>query len=197
MLWTEMLAMESQVPLKAGRNLSDSFYIERYGITQEAIKSGVYLKNLTKKEVIACIYSNRASLRMESLQYVRSVEERDQIIEKFRQDIEQSLDLHPLNVLAKRSKAQSMSLYDENHKGAIDLLLELKELDPTATTLKAISDTYSSSGDYKAALEYLSLAETAKDFSDTIHAYLPFYRAGIYYDWKRYDKSWSLQNALF
>jgi len=187
-LLSELFSIEVELPLEAGRNMPDSFYRENYGITEQSITRKIYLNNLSPREVISCIYSNKSALHLERLRYMRDIKNRQATLEKCNRDILESLQWHEYNPMATRSRANVLSVHYAKNKEALECLEKIMHIDPCADTLCLMGQICIYEGKFKEAWQYLDKAENAKAFSKSVKQLIPYYKATIYYVQKDYSR---------
>lgn len=180
---------ENKSNLEAGRNIPDSYYLKRYGITEESIRQNIYLCNVNKRVVISSIYSNRAYLQIERFDSMKDPLKRAKQMQKVQKDIDIALKWYPKNILALRSKASILTQYKGEHKKALKIAAPLEYLDPCAKTFYLLYFIHVNLESYKKALYYLGKAEKAKAFSQTTLDYISYCKAYVYLLQKKYKKA--------
>jgi len=80
-------------PAMMGCEFSDDYYVSKYNLPKKCLKEGVYLRNLSKKEMIAVLLNNRGSMYADKKMY-----------EKALKDYNQALNLKPNLVGAYHNK---------------------------------------------------------------------------------------------
>lgn len=175
----------SQTKAIAARDFSDKFYKESYYITKEAIKNKVYLKSCDKKAVISGIYSNRAYLQIDKLQYTKTQKEYSNIRKKAYKDINNALKWYPKNILAIHNKT-NMLLNDGKYDDAIKLGEQLIKLNPNSNNLSILSRIYASKGLYKTAFFYIEKALKIKSTQESSTWAALFRKTSFYYEQDKY-----------
>ena len=175
--------------LKAGREFSDQFYQENYYITPESIAQGIYLRNISTKEVIACIYSNRANLQLGRLGSLKNSKERGTTFQKARQDIAQALLWQPGNAIALYNQAMILSQYQQQHQEALAILERLEKCDPAATVLYLAGSIHTHLHNYETAIAYFNRALQAPTLRRNLISQIPSATANVYFMWQKYDQA--------
>ncbi len=97
---------------------SDGRYIDEYNIPQESIEEGVYLKNLSKKEVISTALNTLGTFHVDQDSFEKAIEGYDQ-----------SIDLNPNNAEAYFNRGTSYMWQGDFRKAEEDLSKSI-ELNP-------------------------------------------------------------------
>ena len=98
-----------------GVSISDSYYIKKFGISKKAISRGIFMKNLSRKELLGSFYGNRGAIRKQNNNYAGAIK-----------DLSTAIRLNPKNWRAYGNRGWA-KLESKDYKGAIrDLTKAIK-----------------------------------------------------------------------
>jgi len=95
--------------IAGGAEFSDDWYARECGIGAEAVRKGVYLQNMTSKELLAAVLSNRGNARREEGDHDEAI-----------RDLSLALTYHPASVDALYSRGLARAENGDPDKGIAD-----------------------------------------------------------------------------
>ncbi|WP_372369711.1 transglutaminase family protein [Candidatus Uabimicrobium sp. HlEnr_7] len=190
----QLLQESDRVEQIPAQNITDEEYIERYGISEEAVKNELFLKNLKPREVLGYIYFNRSSLNGDEVKRLNHSPQRDEMVRRMQRDIRLSFKLHPEDNECLNLLAYSNLYYEGNYKQAIINFEKSLQREKNVTSYVLISRACIGAKQFDKALKYIDKAYNLKKTGETTTD-LTLMEAQIYYVSGQYKKGIEFCNS--